>query len=215
MRIAVSQGPALAKERGSSMLARTPLSCCSGRIVHVATSGGRHGSRSGALRLGLRFRAGAGRVSVEEHHHGRSVAGRRHRRSALPLRRGEGDRVARPAGGGREPARRRRRPRWHGAGAAFAAGRLHAPVLDAAQLQHHASGVLESVVRPAAAGADQRARDLSADHHHAQGFAGEQSQGIHRLRQGQSRQGHLRPPGRGQHRSPARRADDAQGATSR
>ena len=120
-------------------------------------------------------------------------------------------RVARPAGGGREPARRRRRPGRHGAGAACAAGRLHAAVLDAAQLQHHASGVHESVVRSAAARADQRARDLSADHHHAEGFPGEQSQGIHRLRQGQSRQGHLRPPGQGQHRASARRADDAQG----
>ena len=34
---------------------------------------------------------------------------------------------------------RRRRPGRHGAGAACAAGRLHAAVLDAAQLQHHAT----------------------------------------------------------------------------
>ena len=47
------------------------------------------------------------------------------------------------------------------------ARRLHAAVRDAAQLQHHASGVHEVGVRSAAARADQRARDLSADHHHA------------------------------------------------
>ena len=41
----------------------------------------------------------------------------------------EGERDARPAGGDREPARRRRRPRRHRAGAACAAGRLHAAVL--------------------------------------------------------------------------------------
>ena len=78
-------GTALANERGSSMLARTQLSSLK-ENVHVATSGGRHGSRSGALRPGLRFRAGAGRIPVQEHHHGRSAAGRRHRGSAVPLR---------------------------------------------------------------------------------------------------------------------------------
>ena len=36
--------------------------------------------------------------------------------------------------------------------------------IDATQLQHHASGVLEGELRPAPARADQRARDLSADH---------------------------------------------------
>ena len=45
----------------------------------------------------------------------------------------------------------------------------------------------------------------------AEGFPGEQSQGIPRLRQGQRRQGHLRPSGQGQHRPSARRTDDAEG----
>ena len=116
-----------------------------------------------ASRIGDRRGTGADRLSEPADHHGRAAAGRRHRRSLVPVRGREGERRARPAGGDRESSGRRRRTGRNRGGAACSARRLHIIMRSAADLQHHPSRLCQGGVRHPRDGADQRARDLPVD----------------------------------------------------
>ena len=143
---------------------------------------------SGAA-LGLLLAADRGgtgtTLSVQTAHHDHSVRGRRPDRRARPRHGAAHERDSRPAGGDRERRRRRRHDRLE-ARRRRRARRLH---LRARHRRHPRAGpdaVQEAALqfgdRFHAGRADRRGADR-ADR--AQGSAGEQPQGVHRLREGQ------------------------------
>ena len=146
--------------------------------------------RSSAVRV-RRIRAGRRRqLSQPADQDHRLRSGRRRRRYRHAHRRQWLAAAARPAGGGRKSRRRRRQYR-RGGGVHVRSGRLHAARRAAVAAHGQSAALQEDRLRshPVRAGGDHdHGRQCAAG---AAGFSRQDRAGIHRLRQGQSRQDQL------------------------
>ena len=122
---------------------------------------------------------------------GHSLRGRRRCRGDHAPAGGQHGAAARPEAGARGEARRRRQHR-HPGGRARRARRLHDPGRRHQQLRHQPVRDEDVVRSDGDAGADREGRRRAAGAVLQSGRAGAHAGGVHRLRQGQSRQGQLR-----------------------
>ena len=123
----------------------------------------------------------------------RAVSGRRHRRCGAAARRRLAVAQMGPAGGDREPHRRRRKYRRR-TGLSRGARRLHAALGAAAAARHQPESLSEPGLRSDEVRADHRdGAGAERAHRQSEQDQGDERAGIHRVPESQSRQGHLAP----------------------